>query len=66
MLSSAISYASSKEKKRGMEDRREEGSRGGGGGLCGRENGIEWGKASEANQWTAVGQAVDAAWEQRD
>lgn len=59
MLSSAVSYASSKEKK---EWRTEGGGMGGDKGE--KRSEWEWGRASAANQWTAVGQA-EATWEQR-
>lgn len=57
MLSSAILYAKSKEKRNGGQRR--------GVGVCGREKEWECGKASKTNQWTAVGQA-EAAGEQRE
>lgn len=52
------------QRKKGMEDRGE----GGGGSMWERKGvrvGMGGGEASQANQWTAVGQA-EAAWEQRE
>lgn len=57
-----------REKKKGMEDggrRRRMMRMREGGGMWERIGEWEWGRASAANQWTAVGQA-EAAGEQRE
>lgn len=63
MLSSAISYASSKEKKKSNGGQRVMG----GGGCVGERKEVSGNveRGLEANQWTAVGQAK-AVWEQRE